>query len=144
MSDAILLEGLRFFGYHGLHPEERTLGQRFLVDVVVELDLRAAGQLDELDETVNYNSIYSVVRAVVEGEPMMLVEAVADRTARAVLESFPRVTAAEVTVRKPAATIRGAHLDAVGARVRRVRAHVDATQPVSPPKPPFLGSRTQT
>lgn len=144
MSDAILLEGLRFFGYHGLHPEERTLGQRFLVDVVVELDLRAAGQLDELDETVNYNSIYSVVRAIVEGEPMMLVEAVADRTARSILENFSRVTAAEVTVRKPSATIRGAHLDAVGARVRRVRAHVDATQPVSPPKPPFLGTRTQT
>src|SRR5690606_33046195 len=105
LSDAILLEGLRFFGYHGLHPEERTLGQRFLVDVVVELDLRAAGQLDELDETVNYNSIYSVVRAVVEGEPMMLVEAVADRTARSILENFSRATAAEVTVRKPSATI---------------------------------------
>lgn len=141
MSDAILLEGLRFFGYHGLYPEERVLGQRFIVDVTAELDLRTAGQLDELDETVNYNSIYNVVRSVVEGEPMMLVEGVADRSARAILESFLQITAVEVTVRKPEATIRGAHLDAVGVRVRRVRAHIEATQPVSPPKPSFLTPR---
>jgi dihydroneopterin aldolase len=144
LSDAILLEGLRFFGYHGLYPEERTLGQRFLVDVVAELDLRNAGQHDELDETVNYNSIYNAVRSVVEGEPMMLVEAVADRTARLILESFPPVAAVEVIVRKPEATIRGAHLDAIGARVRRVRAHVDAPQSVAPVKPPFLEPRSQS
>jgi dihydroneopterin aldolase len=141
LSDAILLEGLRFFGYHGLYPEERTLGQRFLVDVVAELDLRAAGQHDELEETINYQSLYTTVRSIVEGEPMMLIEAVADRTARSILETFPSVSAAEVTVRKPEATIRGAHLDAIGVRVRRVRAHVDATQPASPPKPPFLGPK---
>ena len=82
MSDAILLEGLRFFGYHGLYPEERTLGQRFLVDVEAELDLRDAGLHDELDETVNYQSLYTLVRSIVEGEPMMLIEAVADRIAR--------------------------------------------------------------
>jgi dihydroneopterin aldolase len=139
LADAILLEGLRFFGYHGVYPEERTLGQRFIVDVTVELDLRNAGAHDELDETVNYASIYAVVRSVVEGEPLMLIEAVADRSARAVLEAFPAISAVELTVRKPAVTIRGAHLDAVGARIRRVRAHVDVTQAVDVPKPPFLG-----
>ena len=141
MSDAVLLEGLRFFGYHGLHPEERTLGQRFLVDVVAELDLRVAGENDELDDTINYQSLYTLVRSMIEGEPMMLIEAVADRTARSILDAFPMVTAADVTVRKPSPPIRGAHLDSVGVRVRRVRAHVDAPQSVSPPKPPFLGSR---
>ncbi len=144
MSDAILLEGLRFFGYHGFHPEERTLGQRFLVDVVAELDLRDAGQHDELEETVNYNSIYNLVRSVVEGEPMMLVEAVADRTARSILESFAPISAVEVTVRKPEATIRGAHLDAVGVRVRRVRAQIQTTQPVFPAKPSMLGPRNHS
>lgn len=143
MADSILLEGLRFFGYHGIYPEERTLGQRFLVDVAVELDLRDAGAHDELDETVNYQALYTVVRAVVEGEPMMLIEAVADRAARLILESFPAITAVEVTVRKPEVTIRGAHLDAVGVRIRRVRAHVEASQPVTVPKPPFL-SRVPT
>lgn len=136
MTDAILLEGLRFFGYHGIFPEERTLGQRYLVDVAAELDLRNAGAHDELDETVNYLSLYTAVRSVVEGEPMMLIEAVADRTARSILESFPAVTAVEITVRKPEATIRGAHLDAIGVRIRRVRAHVEARKPVTIPKRP--------
>lgn len=139
MSDAILLEGLRFFGYHGLYPEERTLGQRFIVDVVAELDLRNAGLHDELDETVNYQSLYTLVRTIVEGEPLMLIEAVADRIARSILEFAAAITAVEVTVRKPEATIRGAQLDAIGVRVRRVRSHLNASQPVTPPKPPFLG-----
>lgn len=138
MSDALVLEGLRFFGYHGLHPEERTLGQRFLVDIVAELNLRDAGQHDELDETVNYNSLYNVVRAIIEGEPLMLIEAVADKTARAVLDSFPRVTAVTVVVRKPEASIRGAHLDSVGVRVRRVRSVTEPSQSVNVPLPPFL------
>src|SRR5215203_2643641 len=137
LSDAILLEGLRFFGYHGFYPEERTLGQRFLVDVEAELDLRDAGLHDELDETINYQSLYTLVRSIVEGEPMMLIEAVADRIARSVLESFPMVSAAQVTVRKPEATIRGAQLDAIGVRVRRVRAQIQAQQAANPVKPPF-------
>jgi dihydroneopterin aldolase len=142
LADEILLEGLRFFGYHGVYPEERTLGQRFIVDVVAELDLRNAGAHDELDETVNYASIYATVRSIVEGEPLMLIEAVADRSARAVLEAYPAINAVEITVRKPAVTIRGAHLDAVGVRIRRVRAHVESTQRVTIPKPQGL-SRTK-
>jgi dihydroneopterin aldolase len=136
LTDAILLEGLRFFGYHGIYPEERALGQRYFVDVIAELDLREAGAHDELDETVNYQSLYTAVRAVVEGEPVMLIETVADRAARSILESFPTVAAVEITVRKPEVTIRGAHLDAVGVRIRRVRAHVEASQPVTIPKRP--------
>jgi dihydroneopterin aldolase len=142
LADEILLEGLRLFGYHGVYPEERTLGQRFIVDVVAELDLRNAGAHDELDETVNYASIYATVRSIVEGEPLMLIEAVADRSARAVLEACPAINAVEITVRKPAVTIRGAHLDAVRVRIRRVRAHVDSTQRVTIPKPQGL-SRTK-
>jgi dihydroneopterin aldolase len=139
LTDAILLEGLSFYGYHGLYPEERTLGQRFILDVTAEIDLRSAGSNDELDDTVNYSSLYATVRAIVEGEPLMLIEAVADRCARAVLETYPPITAVEVTVRKPAVTIRTAHLEAVGVRVRRVRAHLGASQPVDVPKPSFLG-----
>lgn len=144
MTDAILLEGLRFFGYHGLYPEERTLGQRFIVDITAELDLRDAGAHDELDETVNYASLYATVRSIVEGEPLMLIEAVADRSALAVLEAFPAITAVEITVRKPAVTIRGAHLDSVGVRIRRVRAHVGVTQPVDVPKPRGLGQNRRS
>jgi len=135
----LLLEGLRFFGHHGVFPEETVLGQRFIVDVHMELDLRAAAANDDLDATVDYFAVYDVVRAIVEGEPRKLVETVVDECARAVLRDFPAIDAVEVTMRKPGAPIKAAGIDAVGARVRRVRAHVDATQPVSVPKPRRLG-----
>lgn len=139
MTDMLLLEGLRFYGYHGVFPEEQTLGQRFVLDVYLELDLRAAGVADELEATVDYFAVYDVVRAIVEGEPRKLVETVVEDCARAVLESFPAVNAVDITMRKPGAPIHAPALDAVGARIRRVRAHVEATQPVEITKPRFLG-----
>jgi dihydroneopterin aldolase len=142
LTDAILLEGLSFYGYHGLYPEERTLGQRFIVDVTAEIDLRNAGAHDELDDTVNYASLYATVRSIVEGEPLMLIEAVADRSARTILDSFPAVAAVEITVRKPSVTIRGAHLDSVGVRIRRVRAQLDPSQAIKLAKPKFLKSKS--
>ena len=55
MGDRILLNGMTFYGYHGVRPEEKELGQRFVVDVEMELDLRAAGTSDDLTDTVDYS-----------------------------------------------------------------------------------------
>ena len=54
-SDIISLVGITLYGYHGARPEERTLGQRFVVDVDLEADLRNAGATDDLDATVSYS-----------------------------------------------------------------------------------------
>lgn len=140
MTDTLLLEGMRFFGYHGVYPEENVLGQRFVVDVLLELDLRPAAADDELEATVDYFVVYDRVRAIVEGPARKLVETVVDECARTILKEFPLVDAVEVTMRKPGAPVKAPAIDAVGAKVRRVRVHVNATQPVSVPKPPFLGS----
>src|SRR5215211_8395558 len=88
-TDEILLEGMRFYAYHGVNPEERSLGQRFIVDVVLAVDLRRAGQSDELANTVSYSAVYKVVRGIVEGEPRQLIEAVAEKIARAILADYP-------------------------------------------------------
>jgi dihydroneopterin aldolase len=130
LSDEILLEGLRFFGYHGLHPEERILGQRFSVDVRMEVNLRKPGASDRIEDTVNYSSVFTCVRSVLEGESKLLIEALADEAARKVLEQFPAVTAIELTVRKLGATIRGSQLDSVGARVRRKQTQAKPVQRV--------------
>jgi dihydroneopterin aldolase len=119
--DEIFLEGLRFYGYHGVNPEERTLGQRFVVDLRLAVDLRAAGRTDDLAATVNYSAVYKRVRAIVEGEPRALIEAVAEEIARMALAEFPRVQAVEATVRKPEVALKGAMLTAAGVRVRRAR-----------------------
>ena len=122
VTDEILLEGLRFYAYHGVNPEERALGQRFTVDVVLAADLRPAGQSDDLADTVSYSAVYKVVRGIVEGEPRKLIEAVAEEIAAAILTGFPSVEQVTVTVRKPEVPMKGSMLDAAGVRITRSRA----------------------
>src|SRR5215218_5569779 len=121
-TDEILLEGMRFYAYHGVNPEERTLGQRFMVDVVLAVDLRRPGQTDDLADTVSYSAVYKVVRGIVEGEPRNLIEAVAEEIAAAVLMRFHHVARVTVTVRKPEVPMKGSLLDAAGVRIMRSRA----------------------
>jgi dihydroneopterin aldolase len=121
-SDEILLEGMRFYAYHGVNPEERALGQRFAVDVVMAVGLRRAGESDDLAHTVSYSAVYKLVRSVVEGEPRNLIEAVAEAIAAAILAAFPAVMRVIVTVRKPEAPMKGSMLDAAGVRITRSRA----------------------
>jgi dihydroneopterin aldolase len=120
-SDEIFLEGMRFYAYHGVNPEEQVLGQRFTVDVVMTVDLRPAGQSDDLANTVSYSEVYKLVRRIVEGEPRNLVEAVAESIASEILASFHAVGKVTVTVRKPEVLMKGSMLDAAGIRIRRSR-----------------------
>lgn len=121
MSDEIFLEGLRFYGYHGVNPEERIQGQRFIVDVRLETELQSAGEMDDLARTINYSHVYRRVRAIVEGEPRDLIEAVAEAIATALLAEFPAAGAVTVTVRKPEVALKGAMLDSAGVRIHRTR-----------------------
>jgi dihydroneopterin aldolase len=125
-ADEVFLEGLRFYGYHGVNPEERILGQRFEVDVAILLDLQRAGESDELAETVSYSDLYKLVRRIVEGEPRNLLEAVAEAIAAEALKAFPPVRSVNVTVRKPEAPLKGAILDAAGVRISRTRAQTSS------------------
>jgi 7,8-dihydroneopterin aldolase/epimerase/oxygenase len=100
-EDRILLEGMVFHGRHGTLPAERELGQRFVVDVELGLDLRPAGLSDELARTVDYGEVHRRTREIVEGEPANLIEAVAERIAASVLEHHPPVECVRVRVSKP-------------------------------------------
>lgn len=121
MSDAVFLKGMAFYAYHGVHPEERALGQRFVIDVELEADLRDAGQTDDLAKTVSYSDMYKRVKTIVEGPPRQLIETVGEDIAAALLAEYPLATAVTVSVHKPGAPISGAVLDTVGVRLRRSR-----------------------
>ena len=56
--DKLVLRGLKFNGFHGVKPEEKKLGQKFLVDVDAWMDLQAAGKSDKLSDTISYTEIY--------------------------------------------------------------------------------------
>jgi len=121
MSDEVFLESLRFYAYHGVSPEERAQGQRFIVDIRLATDLRAAGGTDDLTQTVNYSAVYKRVKAIVEGTPRNLIEALAEHIASALLVDFSAATAVTVTVRKPEVALKGAVLDSAGVRIHRRR-----------------------
>ena len=100
-EDRILLEGMVFHGRHGTLPAERELGQPFVVDVELHLDLRPAGLSDDLAQTVDYGEVHKQAREIVEGPPVNLTETVAERIAAMVLEEHPPVEAVRVKVAKP-------------------------------------------
>jgi dihydroneopterin aldolase len=119
--DEVLLEGLRFYAYHGNNPEERVQGQRFLVDVAISADLSTAGKTDDLTQTVSYSEVFRRVQAIVEGEPRKLIETVAQEIAGAILAEFSLAHAVTVTVRKPEVAIKGSILDSAGVKIHRRR-----------------------
>ena len=57
-GDKLILRGLQFHGFHGVKQEEKTLGQKFVIDVDAWMDLAAAGDSDDISHTVSYSDIY--------------------------------------------------------------------------------------
>ncbi|MEO2077211.1 MAG: dihydroneopterin aldolase [Bacillus sp. (in: firmicutes)] len=118
--DKIFVNRMEFYGYHGVFPEENRLGQRFAVDLTVSVDLRKAGETDELEHSVNYGELYQVCKEIVEGKPYKLVEAVAEQIASSVLEQFALVHDVTVKVIKPDPPIPG-HYQSVAVEIMRRR-----------------------
>jgi dihydroneopterin aldolase len=104
LTGRIELRGLRVRGHHGVYEFERAEGQDFLIDVELELDLATAAASDDVADTVHYGELAERLAAVVAGEPVNLVETLADRLLAVCLEDR-RVQAATVTVHKPQAPI---------------------------------------
>jgi dihydroneopterin aldolase len=111
---------MEFYGYHGVFPEENRLGQRFAVDLTVSLDLKKAGETDDLDYSVNYGELYQVCKEIVEGKPYKLVESVAEKIACSLLQQFPLIEEVKVKVIKPDPPIPG-HYRSVAVEITRGR-----------------------
>ena len=118
--DRIFLRGMRFMACHGVLPHEREVPQPFEVDVEMGLDLRAAGESDDLGDTVNYAKVYDVVSTVLTVTRKYLIEAIAEEIADDLLRDFDSLRWVRVTVHKPAAPIDGMFSD-VGVTILRRR-----------------------
>lgn len=102
--DRIAVRGLRARGHHGVFDFERREGQEFVVDAVLAVDTRPAARSDDVADTVHYGLLSERLVAAVEGDPVNLIETLAERLAGICLAE-PGVSAVEVTVHKPQAPI---------------------------------------
>ena len=111
MRDRIALRGLRAHGHHGVFDSERREGQVFVVDAVLRLDTTPAAASDDVDDTVHYGLLADRLVAIVTGEPVDLIETLAERLAAECLKER-LVDEVELTVHKPNAPIDHAFTDA--------------------------------
>ena len=112
MSDKIILTGIEIFGHHGCSDEEQKLGQKFYVDLELNLDLSKAGRSDSYDDTVDYSQVISLVEKIVGGTPRRLIETVAENLAEEILKNFNRVESLTLTLHKPNAPLPMTYADA--------------------------------
>ncbi|KAL3694067.1 hypothetical protein R1sor_007718 [Riccia sorocarpa] len=117
-KDRMILRGCKFQGYHGVLPEEKTLGQKFVVDLDAWLDLKRAAETDDLAHSVSYADVFSVIGKVVEGPGHNLVESVANEIVRSLFKAFPEIQELRVRIYKLSAPISG-FSDKVGIEIYR-------------------------
>lgn len=121
--DKLLVRGLRLFGRHGVLPEEKVLGQPFVVNVDIYADLRRAGKSDNFQHTLDYVRVVDVTKEVIHGKPRNLVEKVATDIAKGVFKELPQAQSVRVEVTKPHVAIPH-NLKEIGVEIWRDRQDV--------------------
>ncbi len=104
MIDRISLTGVDVFAHHGVHPAERELGQRFVIDAELFLDCSAAAMSDSLAQALDYSAVHRRIRQMAAAETFQLIEALAHQLCRGLLSEFP-LERVILTVNKPHAPL---------------------------------------
>ena len=103
MSDLIKLNGVKGFGHHGVLASEREIGQEFIVDVALNLNLQ--NLKDDLNKTIDYSAVAELIKSEIESNPVNLIETLGERIGDKIINKFELVKIARVTVHKPNAPI---------------------------------------
>ena len=120
LGDRIFVTGLVIHAHHGVMEHESKVGQRFVLDLELSIDLKDAARSDKLVDTVSYSAIVETASRAFTAQSYRLVETAAGAVAEALLAGFARVASVRVTVRKPHAPI-AATFDDVGVIITRAR-----------------------
>ena len=99
--DKVILKGLELFAFHGVNPEEKENGQRFVMDITAGADLSAACKSDNVGDTVSYSAMRKTAEKAFLSGKFDLIERAADAVAEALLSAFPMIHTVTVKVMKP-------------------------------------------
>lgn len=119
-SDFIMIDDLVIFANHGVLPEEKTMGQKFVVSMKLFMDMREAAAADDINKAVNYAEVCSFVTEFTKANRSKLIESAAQNIAEALLIKYPTISGIEITLKKPWAPI-GLPLERVAVNLRRDR-----------------------
>ncbi|WP_454117821.1 dihydroneopterin aldolase [Microbacterium lacticum] len=128
VTDEITLTGVRAFGHHGVYADERARGQDFVVDATLHVRTARAAASDDVADTIHYGEAAERIAEIVAGEPVNLLETLAERIADDLL-GRGAVERVAVTVHKPQAPIAVPFTD-VSVTIRRARAAAGRSEPV--------------
>ena len=120
-ADTIFIKGLSLHGHHGLMDHEATVGQRFVIDLDLQVDFSGAIKTDDLGQTIDYSLVVATATRAFLAARHTLLERAGAAIADSILDKFDRARAVSVTVHKPQAPI-VAIFDDVGIRITRRRA----------------------
>ncbi len=118
--DSIKVKNLKVFAFHGVNDFEKADGQVFLIDIEAFLDLSAPCKSDDVNDTVSYAKIIKTAKSVFCEQTNDLIERAAERTADALLLSFPKIEKVALEVKKPDAPVK-ADFEYVSVRIERAR-----------------------
>jgi dihydroneopterin aldolase len=102
----VVLEGMEFYARHGYYEEERVIGNKYSVDVILEVDFSDAALSDKLEGTVNYEKVYEIVQQVMNIDANLL-EHLAGKMVKALRSSFTNLKEVEVRISKYNPPIKG-------------------------------------
>lgn len=118
--DKIIMKNMCFYGYHGVLPEEKVIGQKFILDATLYLPLAKAGQSDNLNDTADYGYVYNVIKNIVTTQKFDLIECLGESICTGIFAAAPLVQKLVLTVKKPEAPINGI-FDYVAIEIERDR-----------------------
>jgi dihydroneopterin aldolase len=125
--DKIIIEDLEVYAYHGVHPEEKKLGQLFLITLMLSLDLGKAAASDDLGDTANYSKVCGLVKTILQSEKYDLIETAANKVIEGVFHEYADIRSVKVLLKKPWAPM-GHHLKYVAVEMERTREEFNGRQ----------------
>ena len=123
-QDKILLNNFEFYGTHGVLETEKEIPQKFIIDICLYLDLSLPGRTDDLKLTIDYSTVYRIVKVIVETQAFNLIEGLATAIANKIISNF-RIDEVMVTVKKPNAPIEDAVFSTVAVQISRKKTNTN-------------------
>lgn len=123
--DKIIIKDLEVYSFHGVHQEEKELGQMFIVSVEILTELEIAAKTDNIINTIHYGYVCKDIENVMSKKKYNLIESIAYKIIQTLFEKYPTIISIKVTIKKPWASI-GKHLKYVAVELERTREEIYA------------------